>query len=286
MKPQARRAAARFLEGGWTLSERRACGLVDLGRSTARYASCGRDDAPIRARLRELAAEKRRYGYRRLHVLLRREGVMVNHKCIERIYREEGLSVRKRKRKRVAGSIRLPAVQAMQPDQVWSLDFVSDALAWGRKLRMLTVVDTYTRESLAIEVDTSLSGVRVARVLDRVITERGALPAELVMDNGPELTSKALDQWAYDRGVRLRFIEPGKPQQNGYVESFNGKFRDECLNEHWFMSLYDARRIVEAWRMEYNRERPHSSLGNQTPEEFRQAVTRLLPTQRDPAGLS
>jgi putative transposase len=282
VKPQARRAAARFLEGGWTLSERRACGLVDLGRSTARYASCGRDDASIRTRLREMAAEKRRYGYRRLHVLLRREGVMVNHKCVERIYREEGLSVRKRKRKRVAGSVRLPAVQAMQPDQVWSLDFVSDALAWGRKLRMLTVVDTYTRESLAIEVDTSLSGVRVARVLDRVISERGALPAEIVMDNGPELTSKALDQWAYDRGVRLRFIEPGKPQQNGYVESFNGKLRDECLNEHWFLSLYDARRIVETWRVEYNRERPHSSLGNQTPEAFRRSITE----RKDPVGLS
>lgn len=185
--------------------------------------------------------------------------------------------MRKRKRKRVAAGVRLPAVQAMQPDQMWSLDFVSDALAWGRKLRMLTVVDTYTRESLAIEVDTSLSGVRVARVLDRVITERSALPAEIVMDNGPELTSKALDQWAYDRGVRLRFIAPGKPQQNGFIESFNGKVRDECLNEHWFTSLYDARRIVETWRVEYNRERPHSSLGNQTPEEFRASVTRPTP---------
>ena len=282
MKPQARRAAARFLEGGWALSERRACGLTCLARSSARYEGHGRDDTPLRARLRALAAEKRRYGYRRLQVLLRREGVMVNHKRVERIYREEGLSVRKRKRKRVAGSIRLPAVQAMRPDQVWSLDFVSDALAWGRKLRMLTVVDTYTRESLAIEVDTSLSGVRVARVLDRVISERGALPAEIVMDNGPELTSKALDQWAYDRGVRLRFIEPGKPQQNGYVESFNGTLRDECLNEHWFMSLYDARRIVETWRVEYNRERPHSSLGNQTPEAFRRSLTE----RRDPVGLS
>jgi putative transposase len=268
------------------LSERRACGLVGIGRSTARYAARRRDDAPIRARLCVLAGEKRRYGYRRLHVLLCREGVLVNHKCVERIYREEGLSVRKRKRKRIAGSVRLPAVQAVQPDQVWSLDFVSDALAWGRKLRMLTVVDTYTRESLAIEADTSLSGVRVARVLDRVITERGALPAEIVMDNGPELTSKALDQWAYERGVHLRFIAPGKPQQNGYVESFNGKFRDECLNEHWFTSLYDARRIVEIWTVEYNRERPHSSLGNQTPEEFRASVTRPTPERLDPAALS
>jgi putative transposase len=252
-----------------------------MGRSTQRYACHGRDDTPIRARLLELAALKRRYGYRRLYVLLRREGVCVNHKCVERIYREEGLSVRKRKRKRAAG-VRAEMWQpARMPNERWSLDFVSDALCWGRKLRMLTVVDTYTRESLAIEVDTSLSGVRVARVLDRVISER-TVPGEIVMDNGPELTSKALDQWAYERGVQLRFIAPGKPQQNGFVESFNGKFRDECLNEHWFTTLYDAREKVEAWRVEYNRERPHSSLGNQTPEEFRRSLTQ----RNDPVGLS
>ena len=272
MKPQARRAAARFLEDGWALSERRACGLTCLARSSARYEGHGRDDTPVRSRLRELAAEKRRYGYRRLHVLLGREGMHVNHKCVERIYREEGLSVRRRKRKRAAGVRAEIWERATQPDERWSLDFVSDALWWGRKLRMLTVVDTYTRESLAIEVDTSLSGARVARILDRVIGERAA-PTEIVMDNGPELTSKALDQWAYERGVRLRFIQPGKPQQNGFVESFNGKLRDECLNEHWFTTLYDAREKVEAWRVEYNRERPHSSLGNQTPEEFRRSFT-------------
>ena len=267
------------------MSERRACGLLELERSTARYTCRRRDDTHLRARLRELAAEKRRYGYRRLHVLLRREGMRVNHKCVERIYREEGLSLRRRKQKRAAGVRAETWLAATRPDQRWSLDFVSDALWWGRKLRMLTVVDTYTRESLAIEVDTSLSGARVARVLDRVIAGRAA-PQEIIMDNGPELTSKALDQWAYERGVRLRFIAPGKPQQNGYIESFNGKLRDECLNEHWFTTIYDAREKVEAWRMEYNRERPHSSLGNQTPEEFRQAVTRPLPTRRDPVGLS
>jgi putative transposase len=285
VKPAELRPAVRYLETEWCMSERRACGLIDVERSTVRYEGHGRDDTPVRTRLRELAAEKRRYGYRRLHVLLRREGVRVNHKCVERIYREEGLSVRRRKRKRAAGVRAETWLAATAPDQRWSLDFVSDALWWGRKLRMLTVVDTYTRESLAIEVDTSLSGARVARVLDRVISERAA-PAEIIMDNGPELTSKALDQWAYERGVQLRFIAPGKPQQNGYIESFNGKLRDECLNEHWFTTLYDAREKVEAWRMEYNRERPHSSLGNQTPEEFRQAVTRPLPTRRDPVGLS
>ena len=246
-----------------------------------RYAGQPRDDAPLRSRLRELAAEKRRYGYRRLHVLLKREGVVVNHKRVERIYREEGLSMRRRKRKRAAGVRAETWLAATQPDERWSLDFVSDALWWGRKLRMLTVVDTYTRESLAIEVDTSLSGARVARVLDRVIGER-AVPGEIVMDNGPELTSKALDQWAYERGVRLRFIAPGKPQQNGFCESFNGKLRDECLNEHWFTTLYDAREKVESWRVEYNRERPHSSLKNLTPEEFRRSLTE----RKDPVGLS
>ena len=281
MKPAVRRVAAQHVQERWAYSERRACGLVSVGRSTKRYAEHGHDDMRVRARLRELAAEKRRYGYRRLHVLLRREGMRVNHKCVERIYREEGLSVRRRKRKRAAGMRAETWLPATRPDQRWSLDFVSDALWWGRKLRMLTVVDTYTRESLAIEVDTSLSGARVARVLDRVIAERAA-PDEIVMDNGPELTSKALDQWAYERGVKLRFIAPGKPQQNGYIESFNGKLRDECLNEHWFTTLYDAREKVEAWRVEYNRERPHSSLGNQTPEEFRRSLTE----RKDPVGLS
>jgi putative transposase len=163
---------------------------------------------------------------------------------------------------------------------------VHDALWWERKLRMLTVMDTYTREALTIEVDTSISGLRVARVLDRVIAGRGAQPEEIVLDNGPELTGKALDQWAYARGVRLRFIEPGKPVQNAFIESFNGRLRDECLNEHWFTSLRDARQKIEAWRLEYNRERPHSSLGNQTPEEFRESVRRPRPTPSLVRGLA
>ena len=195
---------------------------------------------------------------------------MVNHKRVQRIYREEGLSVCRRKRKRAAGVRAQTWQPATAPDQRWSLDFVSDALSWGRKLRMLTVVDTYTRESLAIEVDTSLPGERVARVLERVIDERGARPEEIVMDNGPELTSRALDAWAYGHGVRLRFIEPGRPQQNGYIESFNGRLRDECLNQHWFLSLADARQTVEAWRQDYNTVRPHSSLRNMAPVQFRE----------------
>ena len=251
-----------------------------------RYQGHGRDDTAVRARLRELAGTKRRYGYRRLHVLLRREGVQVNHKCVERIYREEGLSVRRKKRKRACSVARTPVPRPQRPDEVWSLDFVHDQLWWGRRLRTLNVLDVYTREALAIEVDTSLSGGRVARVLERVIGERGQVPEVIVMDNGPELTSKVLDQWAYARGVRLHFIDPGKPVQNCYVESFNDKFRDECLNEHWFTSLWDAREKVEAWRVEYNRDRPHSSLDNLTPEEFRRAVTRPIGERLDPVGLS
>jgi len=201
---------------------------------------------------------------------------MVNHKRVYGLYREEGLSVRRRGRKRVSREARMPALAPSGPNQCWSLDFMSDALSWGRRIRLLTVEDAYTRESLAIEVDTSLSGVRVARVLDRVIEEREGMPVEITLDNGPELTSWALDQWAYEPGVRLRFIEPGKPVQNAYIESFNGRLRDECLNEHWFLSLAHARRIAEEWTQDYNQNRPHSSLGNLTPEEFRTEYTKRL----------
>jgi len=267
-----------YLVAEWCLAERRACGLASLSRSTVRYRPRRSGDQELRERLRELAGERRRFGYRRLHVLLRREGHEVNHKRVYRLYREEGLTVRKRRRKRVSRAERVPLQAPAAPNQVWTSDFVHDALFWGRKIRMLTVEDAFTREALAIEVDTSLSGVRVARVLDRVTEERGAIPDVIVLDNGPELTSRALDQWAYERGVRLHFIDPGKPQQNGFIESFNGKLRDECLNEHWFLSLADARRIVEDWRMDYNQNRPHSSLGNLTPEEYLADYTKRLET--------
>lgn len=281
MTPVARKPVVQHLRVEWRMSERRACGLIELSRMVLRYVSC-RDDTTLRVRLRELAAQRRRWGYRRLRVLLLREGMVVNHKRVYRIYREEGLSVRRRKRKRAVSAARTPLLRPTRTDEVWGLDFVEDALAWGRKLRMLTVEDLYTREGLAIEVDTSLGGVRVARVLDHVIEERGQTPAAIVLDNGPELTSKALDQWAYSRGVRLHFIDPGKPIQNCFVESFNGRLRDECLNEHWFTSIYDARQTVETWRVDYNGVRPHSSLGNQTPEEFRAAVTRPTAARMDP----
>jgi putative transposase len=255
------------------MSERRACGLAQVCRATVRYQARQRDEGDVRQRLRELAALRKRFGYRRLGLLLRREGVMVNHKRVYRLYREEGLSLRRRKRKRLTSEGRGPGELASGPDEVWSLDFVSDATEPGRRLKLLTIVDTFTRESLAVEVDTSISGERMARVLDRVIGDRGAQPQEIVLDNGPEMTSRALDQWAYERGIRLRFIAPGKPVQNCYIESFNGRLRDECLNLHWFRSVADARQIVEAWRLDYNRARPHSALGGLTPEEYRSGLT-------------
>jgi putative transposase len=273
VKPAVRRSAVRYLEDQWQLSERRASGLATVCRATVRYQAHGPEDESVRQRLRELAALRKRFGYRRLYVLLRREGVLVNHKRVYRLYREEGLSLRRRKRKRLTSEGRGPGDAATRVNQVWSLDFVSDATAPGRRLKLLTLVDTFTRESLAVEVDTSIGGERMARVLDRVIGERGAQPEEIVMDNGPEMTSRALDQWAYERGVKLRFIAPGKPVQNCYIESFNGRLRDECLNEHWFFSLADARQIVEAWRLDYNQARPHSSLGGLTPEEYRLGIT-------------
>jgi len=285
LTPAARRQAVCYCREHRGLSERHACRLVGIGRSSARYETRRSGDQELRERLRRLAGERRRFGYRRLHVMLRREGEEVNHKRVYRLYRDEGLSVRRRARKRVSREARMPALVSAGPNECWSLDFVSDALAWGRKIRMLTVVDTFTRESLAVEVDTSLPGARVARVLDQVIAERGAIPTEITLDNGPELTSRALDQWAYERGVRLRFIDPGKPVQNAYIESFNGRLRDECLNEHWFLNLAHAREIIEEWRMDYNQRRPHSALGNLTPLEFSRLQEDTQIKQQEPAGL-
>lgn len=229
-----------------------------------------RNDHALRDRLLELAAERPRFGYRRLHALLYRED-RVNHKRVYRIYRSEGLSVRRKKRKRVAQANRQPRQVPEKANEQWSMDFMSDSLSCGRQIRMLNVVDDATRECLAIEVDTSLGGWRVTRVLDE-IAKRRPLPKRIVVDNGTEFTSKALDQWAYRHSVELRFIRPGRPIENCFVESFNGKFRDECLNTHWFNSLAEARRIIAAWRLDYNHVRPHSSLNNATPAEFAAAL--------------
>jgi putative transposase len=270
VSPQARREAVGVLTAERGLGVTRACGLVGISRSLYGYCSRRSPALELRKRIAELAAMKRRYGYRRIRVLLRREGWSVNHKRTHRLYREQGLMVRKRKRKRIGLAERLvmPAPQA--PNQSWSMDYVADALIDGRKLRALTIVDDFTRECLAIEVDTSLPGSRVVAVLERLRDLRG-LPASITVDHGPEFEGRVLDAWAYERNVRLAFIRPGKPVDNCYIESFNGRFRDECLNEHWFITMAHARSTIEAWRIEYNTERTHSSLNDLTPEEFKAA---------------
>ena len=249
------------------MSERHACRLLGLGRSTYRYRARKDRDAALRMRLKELAAKRMRFGYRRLTAMLLREGMPANHKRVYRLYREEGLAMRIRQRRRIRwnGAVVKPA--ASQPNKRWSMDFVSDCVSSGTVIRMLTIVDDCTRECPAIEVDTSLGGLRVRRVLDRIASERG-LPEAIVLDNGPEFRGRALAAWSEERGVRLEFIQPGKPAQNAYIESFNGRLRDECLNANWFTSLSDARRKVETWRLDYNQQRPHSSLDYLPPAEF------------------
>ncbi len=248
-------------------SQRRACGLIGLDTKTYRYAPRRPDDTDIRVRLKELAQQRRRFGYRRLHILLRREGIEVNHKKLFRLYREERLTVRKRGGHKRALGTRAPMALPQGPNQRWSLDFVSDMLADGRRFRVLVVVDDFTRECLALVVDTSLSGTRVTRELDSLVGARGR-PLMIVSDNGTELTSRAILQWQADNRVEWHYIAPGKPMQNGFVESLNGRFRDECLNEHLFRGLAAARRIIEEWRNDYNEHRPHTSLRGLTPNEF------------------
>jgi putative transposase len=220
-------------------SQRRICSLIGIQRSTYQYPVKKRNDDVLRQRLRELAQKRRRWGCPQLHRILRREGLVRNHKRTERIYREENLSIRCRKRKKTTSELRIQVPDAERPNQQWAMDFMSDALFNGRKIRLLTLIDEYSRECLAIEVD-----------------------------NGPEFISKAMDAWAYQRQIQLQFSRPGKPVDNRFIESFNGRFRDECLNDNWFMSLQNARDIVETWRIDYNETRPHSSLNDLTPQEF------------------
>ena len=249
------------------ISERRACAILGADRSAVRYRHQRGDDAATRARLRALAAERRRFGYRRLGFLLRREGVVLNHKKLRRLYAEEKLQVRRRGGRKRALGLRAPLAVPERANQRWSLDFVSDALACGRRFRILCVVDDFTRECLALVADTSLSGPRVARELDAVAAERG-LPETVVSDNGTEFTSTAILAWSQRRKVAWHYIAPGKPQQNAFVESFNGKLRDECLNETLFTSLRHARAVLDAWRQDYNEARPHSSLEYLAPAVF------------------
>jgi len=262
----ARKAAVARLVEQRGLSQVRACRLVGLNRSSMSYRPRRPDDSMLRQRLRVLAAERRRFGYRRLGRLLEREGHVLNRKKLYRLYREEKLMVRRRGRRKRALGTRAPLAVPEAVNRRWSLDFVSDALGDGRRFRILCVVDNFSRECLAAVVDTSLGGVRVVRELERLVTERGT-PGVIVSDNGTELTSCAVLRWATGR-LDWHYIDPGKPVQNAFVESFNSRLRDECLNEHVFLTLAEARTTIEAWRYDYNHLRPHSSLGALTPIEF------------------
>ncbi|WP_458395045.1 IS3-like element ISRle4 family transposase [Rhizobium brockwellii] len=269
--PAAKRKAVAHLMSHHEMSERRACKAIGFCRMTVRYETRRDDDHELRERMKALAHERRRFGYRRIHVLLRREGHLVNHKRLFRLYREEKLTVRKRGGRKRAIGTRAPMLVPMVANNRWSLDFVSDQFTDGRRLRILTVVDDCTRECLALVSDTSLSGLRVARELDRIIEERGK-PRMIVSDNGSEFTSNAILQWADRTKVDWHYIAPGKPIQNAFIESFNGRLRDEFLNETLFSSLAHARSALSNWRSDYNDQRPHSGLGWLTPAEFAQTL--------------
>lgn len=261
-----------YLQTTYTLSERRACCLVGAHRRTMRYQRrIPKDEPQIRERLRALAGQRPRWGYRRLQVVLEREVGTMNHKRVWRLYHEEGLALRRRKRKRVAGLPRGSTAVLGKRGERWAMDFMQDVLTDGRRFRTLNILDVVTRECLAIEVDTALPGQRVTRVLEQLVTWYGA-PKRITVDNGPEFAGRVLDAWAYDQGVALDFIEPGKPTQNAHMESFNGTFRDECLNIHWFRSLPHARAVIQAWKEDYNTQRPHSALQQLAPAVFAQSL--------------
>lgn len=274
VKPQARKAAVKYTQDKFPVSERRACRLFRLSRTVASYRTKRSDDPKLVERLKELAGLRRRFGARRLHTLLKREGFKVNFKKIKRIYREQNLLLKQRKKNKIKSIVRVPLESPQSSNQRWCTDFVSDQLGpTGRRFRVLTVVDVFTRECVALYADFSIPGASVVRELELAAIERNKFPNSIVIDNGSEFTGKAMDQWAHENKIKLDFIRPGKPQENGFIESFNGKFRDECLNEHWFLSLEDARRTIEEWRIDYNENRPHTSLGNLTPREFADKLT-------------
>jgi putative transposase len=273
--PGARRMAVLYTVESFGLSIRRGCRLVGMCRASYAYQPKGKDDGVLRLRLKELAEQRRRFGCPRLHAMLKREGVVINHKRTERIYREEGLSLRLKKRKKKAAVIRVMLPQTESVNQRWSMDFAADSTLTGRKFRILVIVDDYSRECPAIEVDSSIPATRVIEVLDRLAETRG-LPEVITVDNGPEFSGKTLDEWAHRRGIKLNFIQPGKPVENAYAESFIGRLRDECLNENWFISISEARDIIETWRRDYNDVRPHSSLDNLSPTEFMETREKTL----------
>jgi putative transposase len=281
--PAQRREAVAHLETAHEMSERRACRTIGVDRTSIRYRTMKPDDTDLRARLKALAHERRRFGYRRLHILLRREGRLVNKKRVQRLYQEERLMVRRRGGRKRALGLRAPMAAPDRPNACWSLDFVHDQMTDGRRFRVLAVVDNCTRECLALVPDTSISGARVARELDRIIVMRGR-PSAITSDNGTELTSNAILAWADEQRVAWQYIQPGKPQQNAFSESFNGRLRDELLNETLFRSLPHARLALEAWRDDYNRHRPHSKLGWLTPADYAARWMANEALERRPSG--
>lgn len=267
------------------ISERRACALVGLSRTVLHYEPKASDDS-LQQRLIELAGERRRFGYRRLHILLEREGFEANHKRVHRLYRLAGLAARRRRKRDRVSVERKPLQIPSGPNHTWSMDFVFDALANGRPIKCLTVVDDCTKEAVEIAVAKRINGQGVADILDAVCRFRG-YPAAIRTDQGPEFTGRSLDQWAHANNVKLILIQPGKPTQNAYIESFNGKFRDECLNEHWFTSIEHAKTLIAIWRRDYNEIRPHSAIGDRTPAEFAQTLREqgALSKKPSPSGM-
>ena len=278
MKPARKRKLVYRAQEQYGASERRAwCGLIQIGRTTHRYQSIRDPQDELRLRLKELAAARPRYGSRRLHILLQREGWKINHKRVCRLYREEGLQVRRRRRRKVAARprVRLPAPSEL--NHRWSLDFVADELVSGRRFRVLTVIDIHSRECLALKAGFSLTAQIVTAQLEEIIAERG-VPVALTQDNGTEFTSRHYDAWAFSAGIQLDFIRPGRPVENCYIESFNGKLRDECLSQSWFLSLSEAQEQLDAFRKDYNETRPHSSLGNLPPAVYVQLLQEVAAT--------
>lgn len=274
MRPEAKREAAQYLLQDYSVSRSRACLVLRLNRSTFDYGPkvFSSEEVRLRDRMRELARDNRRYGLPRIHYLLKREKLVSNKKRTERIYREEKLQLKHRKRKKLGSVIRIARPRASFPNEVWSMDFVHDRRESGRSLRMLTIVDDLTKESPGILVASSISGVDATEFLDSL----AVLPRRFRLDNGTEWTSRAFLDWAYTRGIEIEFIRPGKPTENAYIESFNSRLRDECLNEHVFFSLEDAHMKINSWRRKYNEERPHSSLGMKTPKEFAEELKAVL----------
>ena len=265
---QARNSAVSHVYSQHKISERRACELIHVSRSSYRYKKVTSKNEEIKSKLKEIAYERKRFGYRRLHILLRRTGYKINHKKTYRLYKESHLKLRKTsKKKRYRNNEKRPSILPMRANQKWAMDFMTDNLTTGKKLRVFNVVDVFSRECPVIEIGTSMPSSKVIEILDNLALERG-LPETLKVDNGPEYTSEAIRKWANEKGINLEYIPPGRPMENGHIESFNGKFREECLNQNAFKNMSEAKKIVEEWRVDYNELRPHSALGYKTPIEF------------------